>query len=103
MIINGTIQYQVVAGGGFDEKGNPIPVSTDWSVPVECGIKENSYSNKGSYIDGKFTIASFEVLVGEAPESFKRVKLTRAGRNLGEFPVQSVRPLINVGRVKIVV
>lgn len=103
MMINGTIQYQIVTGGGFDAKGNPIPVSTDWSVPVECGIKENSYSNKGTYADGKFTMASFEVLVEDAPESIKRVKLTRAGRILGEYPVQSVKPLTSVGRVKIVV
>jgi hypothetical protein len=103
MMTNGTIQYQVTTGGGKDLRGNPIPVVTDWTEAVECGIKENHYSNNGTYVDGKFTMASYEVLVEEAPAGVKRVKLTRAGVALGEFAIQGVRPLTNVGRVKIVV
>lgn len=103
MITNGTIQYQVTTGGGYDLKGNPIPVLSAWSDPTVCGIKQNSSENKGTYVDGKFKTSSYEVLVENAPEEVKRVKLTLAGRVLGEFPVQSVRPLTNVGRIKIVV
>lgn len=102
MIINGKILYQVKSGGGI-VNGNPVPVQVDW-LPIECNIKTNSNTTKGRYIDGNFRMASYEVLIELTDFTANRVKLVDImGRDLGEFPVQSIEHLEAVQNTKIVV
>lgn len=104
MIANGTIQFEVITGGGFDENQDPIPVTQDWGEPVSCNTRENHSSNKGTYQDGNFKIASYTILIElcDIPNA-KRVRLSYYGRHIGDYAVQSIRELGNVGRIKIVV
>lgn len=60
MRVNGYINYQIEEGGGNDpETGYPIPVVTSWSENIDCLFTANTRPDKGTYIDGKFTIASY--------------------------------------------
>lgn len=103
MIINGTIQFGLITGGGLDGNGDPLPVTTNWSDSYGCNIKENFNNLKGSYQDGDFRMSSYQILVDEIPEGkIERVRLVM-GAELGEFRVQGIRPMESVGRVRIVV
>lgn len=106
MRTNGTIQYEVVIGGGVNQYGEPIPAEQGWSDPVECAITTVSDSRLGKYEDGEFRQASFMVgIEGElsAYTAIKRVKLVRYGEQLGEYRIISVSPLPSVGRTSILV
>ncbi len=101
---NGTLQYAIVTGGGLDAIGDPIPVVTSWSDPVDCLIITNTRNDKGTYQDGKFTQMAYVVHIDKQPFDAKRVRLTNdRGIELGEFQVQDVQFLDLVRRVKITV
>lgn len=103
MINNGTIEVRTASGGGFDDDGNPIPVSeTFTSIP--CRINTVSKSDTGRYEDGKFTQASYLIFIdGNKEIAAERVRLHRHGVFLGEYKVQSNEYLHLVGRNKIIV
>lgn len=104
MIINGTIYYQETSGGGTDGNDDPIAVVESWSEPIECNIKVNNRNNKGKYFDTGFVMASYEILIEADDFTATRVKLEDAnGHSLGEYPIQSISPLISIGRIKITV
>ena len=106
MRTNGTLQYCILAEGGFNEDGEPIAVGTPtWSEEIPCSIKAITNNSKGRYEDGKFNQASFEVLVETAnfPLDISRIKLERRGIVLGEFAIQGVPTPTIMDRVKIVV
>lgn len=78
MRVNGYINYQIETGGGTDpETGFPIPVITEWSRDIPCLFSANTTPNKGTYIDGKFTIASYliDIEMQDLPE-FDTIRLT---------------------------
>lgn len=103
MRYNGTLRYEILAGGGTDEFGEPIEAQSSWSDPLPCSIKTNNDNRRGKYEDGEFRQASFTILVECVPFPHNRVKLERLGENLGEYGVMSAEPLTSVGRTQIVV
>jgi len=109
MRTNGILYYPTNAATApqFDEDGVPV-VSTPsslWSDPVPCHIRTLSSSSKGTYEDGTFHQASYQVLVerNAIPEDTQKVKLERGGVTLGEFQVQGFPESINLDRIKIIV
>ena len=61
---NGTLQYKSKTGGGTDPTtGDPIAVTGAWSDCIDCFIQTNHHNTKGKYIDGKFEIADYTVLM----------------------------------------
>jgi len=102
---NGTLQYKSKTGGGTDPTtGDPIAVTGAWSDCIDCFIQTNHHNTKGKYIDGKFEIADYTVLIETQPFDADRVLLiTDKGKTLGEFQVQNVEFLDAVGRVKITI
>lgn len=104
-MINGTLQYQIRTGGGFNPvNGDPVPATGAWSDYIDCFIQTNTHNNKGKYQDGKLTIATYTVLIETQAIDADRVKLvTDRGTELGEFQVQDIQFLDSVGRVKITV
>lgn len=87
-----------------DDNGIPIiSANPEWSTPIPCAIKTNTRNNKGVYRDGKFEIATYEILIEAAEIEAKRVKLDMNGKSIGEFVVQDIQELLSVGRVKILV
>lgn len=104
MRCNGLLWYETSVGGGIDENGEQIPVTQEWSEPLECQITTSTDTRKGRYEDGIFRQASFSILVEcETRLSPSRVKLERFREGLGEYQVISVTPLPSVGRLQIIV
>jgi hypothetical protein len=63
MRVNGTLEYLVEQTSSFDEDGVPTPLASTWSQPIECWIQTNTHNERGTYQDGKFTQASYLVLI----------------------------------------
>lgn len=108
MRTNGTLQYEIVTGGGVNEYGEPVAPETTWCDPIRCSIKANTDTRRGRYEDGIFRQASFVVLIErnahrdiDVIADIKRVRLVRDGESLGEYFVLSIVPLSTVGRVQI--
>jgi hypothetical protein len=99
---NGSLQYKITTGGGFDENNDPVAVTSEWSDPIECWIEANTHSNKGRYADGKFTIAAYTATIDDQPFSADRVQISDSeGTTIGEFAVQGIQRLELAGRIKI--
>ena len=104
MRTNGYLQIQKQELPTFDIHGVPMATYEDqWGESISCNIKTNSHSNKGTYQDGKFTTAKYEILTELSDISAKRVKLVLNGSDLGDFAVQDIQKLSSVGRTKIIV
>lgn len=103
MKTNGELQYKIQRGGGIDEDtGYNIEVESYWSDPIPCLIVKNTRNNKGRYINGSFTIQTYEILIESQEIEANSVRLVNdRGRELGVFPVQDIEYLDVVGRVKI--
>lgn len=105
MRTNGFLQYLTHTEGGFNEDGEPIDGTDNWSTPISCFIKTVTNNSKGRYEDGKFNQASYEILVENehVPIDINRVRLVRHEVELGEYAVQG-KPIPTVmERVKIIV
>lgn len=63
MRVNGTLSYLIEQTSSFDEDGVPTPAEPTWSAPIECWIQTNTHNERGTYQDGKFTQASYLVLI----------------------------------------
>lgn len=63
MRVNGILSYLIEQTSSFDEDGVPTPAEPTWSQPVECLIQTNTHNERGTYQDGKFTQASYLVLI----------------------------------------
>ena len=63
VIANGTIQVYSVQGGGYDDSGNPVPVSESLGEPMPCNWRRNTYEKRGTYENGQFTASSYIILV----------------------------------------
>ena len=103
MITNGKIQYSIKTGGGTSSGGDSVPVSFGWSLPIDCSFQTNTRDNKGIYVGGKFTVASYMILI-EGCEEFNssRVRLINSrGSIIGEYDVQDMQFLDTVDRIKI--
>lgn len=104
MRTNGFLRYEIVkVVSGFNEYGEPIGNTEEWSEPVPCSIKTNSDNKNGRYEDGVFRMASFTVLVEQMDFPYNKVRLERHGEHLGEYKVLNAEPLETVGRTKITV
>lgn len=106
MRTNGFLYIQRTPEGEVEVDDNGIPIisaNPEWSTPIPCAIKTNTRNNKGVYRDGKFEIATYEILIEAAEIEAKRVTLDMNGKSIGEFVVQDIQELLSVGRVKILV
>lgn len=103
IIENGTVQAKIKTGGGLNDQGNPVKPSESWGVPIPCNIKTNQSSNNGVINGNTFSVSSYEILIDSQPFKADRVQLVRNGEALGEFKVQQIEPLIEVGNIKILV
>ena len=63
IIENGTIRIYSISGGGIDEKGNPKKPKEELGEAIPCNWKRNTYEKRGIYEDGKFTAASYIILL----------------------------------------
>ena len=105
IIPNGTIEFGVNSGGGFDENGYPIASTTAYGAPIPCQFRHTSLnrlaiSNDEHYVQVRYTIW-VEVYDGFPTE---RVRLkSRLGRQIGEFSVIGVTPLEAVCQYEILV
>jgi hypothetical protein len=103
MTKNGTVSYSTKTGGGF-LNGNPVPVSTVWSDPIDCLFTVLAEKNRRIVFDDNSKVAFYEILIEMQPFESDRIRLTNnRGKVLGEFQVQNVQFLDLVGRVKIIV
>ena len=103
MIVNGFIYGWVENGAGFDQNGDPVPSTSQWSDPIPANVQSNSKSTDGSYVGGTFTIARYTIIIDGLEFPYSHVKLIKSGKDLGEFDVQNAEILKFVERVKITV
>lgn len=106
MRTNGTLTYKIADASnasGFNEDGEPIKETVQWSDAVPCFIQTNTHNERGTYQDGHFTQAQYIVLAerGKVAKT-DRVRLTRSGADLGEFAVQDQQD-VSLDRIKIIV
>ncbi len=101
---NGTLRYLVSQSSSFNEDGVPTQGTANWSDPIECFIRTITHNNRGTYQDGQWTQASYEVLIErqhlEATPT--RVQLSRNETELGEYEVQDCQS-VSLDRYKIIV
>lgn len=104
MRVNGTLSYLIEQTASFDEDGVPTPNVSTWSQPVECWIQTNTHNERGTYQDGKFTQASYLVLLERQRLATEpsRVRLVRGTKELGEYDVQDCQR-VHLDRIKIIV
>lgn len=104
MRYNGSIRYLLPSfNDSTDESGCPVAADAAWSDPLPCCLTANSDTRRGTYEDGHFRMAQFEVLVEIMPFPYDRVLLERIGEEIGEYKVLSATPLTTMGRTKIIV
>jgi hypothetical protein len=108
MRTNGTLQYEIITGGGVNEYGEPMKGVSAWSDPIRVSIRTNTDTRRGRYEDGQFRQASFCVMIERNAHldinvitDINHVRLTRNGESLGDYFVLSVTPAESVGRVQI--
>ena len=102
--MNGTVQAQIITGGGVGLDGYPLKPTIDWGSPVECKYIENTFNNRGKYIDGSFTQMSFSITLFDLDFDAKIVRLTsNRGKIICEKEVQSLNVLDEIQRVKITI
>ncbi len=104
MRVNGYLVYRIPAAEGtsYNDDGEPVFADSTQSDQIECWIQTNTHSEKGVYADGKFTQASYEVLLqrGSLPKDVDFVHIWRGAKDLGEFEVQD-RQHISLDRIKL--
>lgn len=89
VIPNGTIQVYTTEGGGYDEHGNPVQVTETLGEPIPCNWKRNTYEKRSTYENGKFTAASYVILVDIREFAPCRFLLKDSkGNSLGEYMIQ---------------
>lgn len=107
MMTNGTLQYKSREGGGIDpDTGDPVPVTIQWSEPIDCLITPDDNGFLKKYQDGQQVSASYTVLLELQDFEHVNIRLTdNRGKQLGEYQVlpPNIRNLEAVGRVKITV
>ena len=101
--------YLMQQAASFDEDGMPTAGTAIWSDPIECYIDVNTHNNKGTYQDGMFTQATYEVLIERQALDVvpNRIRLSRSSdvvsqMDLGEWEVQNFES-VNLDRIKITV
>lgn len=107
MMTNGTLQYKTIQGGGINpETGDPIPVLTVWSEPLDCLIIPDQSGFLKKYQDGQQVSASYTVLLELQDFEHVNIRLKdNRGKPIGEFQVlpPNIRNMEAVGRLKITV
>ena len=93
MRTNGTLSLTLNNGSRqqLNADGEPIFEEPEWTQPDDCFIQDIMEDRKAKYIDGGYTDVSYEVICEGEDIEADRVRLTRKGRELGEFDVKSIR------------
>lgn len=106
IVENGIIQIYSVSGGGLDEDGNPIKPAEVLGKAIPCNWKRNSYEKRGIYEGGKFTAATYIILVDMQRFEPCRFRLSDSkGNVLGNYEAKQkgIVFLDYVGCIEIVV
>lgn len=103
MKTNGVLSYAIVQEAGLNEYGEPIGGDVSWSVNIPCSIKTNFDNRKGRYEDGEFSQSAYIVHCELIADTFSTVRLTRYGEYLGEYEVQALEHVPDMGRIIILV
>ena len=101
--LHGTISFGTATGTGEpDEFGIPRS-SIEWGDYVPCMYLAVTDDQRGRYEDGHFHRSAYTVHIAPpAPYEAKRARLRSIdGRDLGEFPVQSVTQAVIIKHVEI--
>lgn len=86
---SGTIQIYSIEGGGLDENGNPVKPTEVLGEPIKVNQRRAKY-NEGTYENGKFTAASYVILLDMQEFEPCRFRLSDSeGNVLGDYDVQS--------------
>jgi len=102
--MKGYIQARIQVDGGFNDDGEPIASSVDWSKEIECTYQANTLNNRGRYEDGNFTQSTYTIIVYDLDFTATYIRLSDSRSNMVcEKEVQSVEVLENVQRVKVTV
>lgn len=85
---SGTIQIYSIEGGGLDENGNPVKPTEVLGEPIKVNQRRAKY-NEGTYENGKFTAASYVILLDMQEFEPCRFRLFDSKDNvLGDYEVQ---------------
>ena len=104
MRTNGTIQFQTISGGGFDDFGNPIAATSQWGAEIECFIQPNSNPSLMKYENGAWVQAAYTILLEganvpqvcqccqqtSATQPAQRIRIRRGGILLGEWIIPQI-------------
>lgn len=105
MITNGYIQKKEITGGGLNNSGDPIPVTSGWSQPIEAHIIPNGGSLL-RYNDGEMVVARFSIFIALQPFECNTIRIMwKDGTTTEEFRVipPNVHKMELAGRLKITV
>ena len=93
------------AAATIDDNGEPIIANDapEMGLRIPCSIKTVTHHQKGTYEDGKVTVSKYEILIEVCEFKADRISLGRQGKSLGDFVIQDIQVLSNVGRIKIIV
>lgn len=106
MRANGTLQIAIEPAEGAwatDAYGEPMDAEQAWTDPVPCAVTGCAKLTRCE--DGEMHQATYSVflesslLEGTDPESVSAVRVSRRGRDLGEFRVISAEVAETLGRV----
>lgn len=105
IIQNGFIEPKLKKGGGIDsETGYAIEPESIWGKPIPCQYIHNTHNNLGSVNGEHYKIATYTVLIEEQPFCAEQVKLTTLrGREVGEYSIISIEPLVAVDEIRILI
>ncbi len=93
-IANGHITILTAAGGGFDEKGNPIKAYATEGEPIPANIRRTSRSQYDSGQQAWVTKEGYSIIVGigSGIKPGDRIAVyDKGGQRLGEFQTQDAQ------------
>ena len=93
---NGTIEFALKQGGGYDEQRRPLPASHTFSEPQRCNIKERSNNDRLNTEGGKYEGLQFTVLIGMTGDvdMLKKCRISYdVTGEIGEFFITGKTPM----------
>lgn len=102
--MDGYIQKVIQAEGGLNADGEPIMAHETYGEKVSCKYMANTLNNRGSYMDGKFTMSSYIITTKDMSFEADQIRLLdREEKKVAEKLVQSLEVLTTIKRVRITI
>lgn len=103
IIANGHIQVIHKTGGGFDSRGNAIPVSESTGNPIPCNIHTTSRRRDNTDMEGNaYSTGVHEVLIGMRDFTASEVLLQQGKKLPMRCRVQSIVELECVDAIRLI-